>query len=318
MFIPALGFSAFAQAETSAKGHGIVSVFYSRNTSDERFDFNGDRTRLTPTGGGDLTTDLFTIQSAYGVTDRLEVEVLIPVVLNSEVQTVGISSSNLLERRQADASGIANARFNVRYNLVREPFFLTARFGVKTRANSTDLQRTQSPILTPIDEGTTDYELAGQLSRQFGRVKIGGEAGVRFRGDQDDAVIDADVTSRRRVTISPANEFIYRFQASYSLSRRFAVSLLGDGTVQGDYDAPFRTIVVGDDFRIRTVGTQNAPPNVTPDFRRQTGRRLLKLGPFASFSVTPRTVITGGVQFAADGRNAPTGSFFSIGISRFF
>ncbi len=310
----------FAQAETSQKGRGLASIYFSRNATDERFDFNGDRTRLTPAGSrnGTLTTSLLTFQAAYGITSRLELEILVPVVLNSEVRTVGVSAQNLIEPRRAEASGIANARVNVRYNLVREPLFLTARFGFKSRANSTDLQRTQSPVLSPIDEGTNDYEFAGQISRRFGKFGIGGEAGVRIRGDQTDAVVDADPASRRRVTVSPANEFIYNFRASYAVNRRFSLSLLADGVAQGDYDAPFRTVFVGDGFTPRTAGAIGAPTGVTPDFRRQTGRQLFKLGPFASVSVTPRTVITGGVQFAAAGRNAPTGAFFTVGVSRFF
>lgn len=318
----AAGFSstAFGQAETSLKGHGIVSVFFSRSTADERFDFNGNRTRITPVGvpNGSLTTSTFTIQGAYGLTNRLEIEVLIPVVLNSEVRTVGLGMNNQITPRRAEASGIASSRFNVRYSLVREPFFLTARFGVKTSANSRELQQTQSPILTPIDEGTTDYELAGQISRRFGRFRIGGEAGIRFRGDQSDAVIDNDPASRRRVTVSPGNEFIYNFQVSYSVHRRLTVSLLGDGLSQGSYNAPFRTILVGNGFLPRTVGTIGAPSGVTPDFREQTGRRLFKIGPFANFAVTPKTFITGGVQFAANGRNTPAGTFFSVGLSRTF
>lgn len=320
LFLLALNGVSFAQAETSQKGHGLASIFFSRNTTDERFDFNGDRTRLTPAGSrnGTLTTSTLTFQAAYGITNRLEVEVLIPVVLNSEVRTVGLNAQNLIEPRRAEASGIASTRVNVRYNLVREPFFLTARFGFKSSANSKDLQQTQSPVLSPVDEGTNDYEFAGQISRRFGRFKIGGEAGIRIRGDQSDAVVDNDPASRRRVTVSPANEFIYNFQASYSVSRRFSLSLLADGVAQGNYDTPFRTVFIGDGFTTRTVGTIGAPTGTTPDFRRQTGRQLFKLGPFANLSVTPRTVITGGVQFAAAGRNAPSGTFFTVGVSRFF
>lgn len=311
---------SFAQAETSQKGHGLASIYFSRNTTDERYDFNGDRTRLTPTGTptGALINNSLTFQAAYGITNRLEVEVLIPIVLKSEVRTVGLSAQNLIEPRRAEASGIASARVNVRYNLVREPFFLTARFGFKSSANSKELQQTQSPVLSPIDEGTNDFEFAGQISRRFGKFKIGGEAGIRIRGDQTDAVVDNDPASRRRVTVSPSNEFIFNVQASYSVTRRFSLLLLADGVAQGDYDAPFRTVFIGDGFTTRTVGATGVPTSVTPDIRRQTGRQLFKLGPFASVSVTPRTVITGGVQFAAAGRNAPAGTFFTIGVSRFF
>ncbi len=311
---------ALGQAETTPRGHGFGSLFFVRHSSTGRFDFDGQRTRLTPPGqpDGRLMTSLFMAQGVYGLTDRLEVEVLVPVVLTSEVRTVGLNPAGEIVPRRAEASGIANARFNVRYNFRREPFFVTARFGVKTKANSTRLQQTQSPILSPIDEGTTDIELAGQLSRRWGRFRLGGEAGLRLRGNQTDAVVNPDPTARQRVVVSPANEFIYSLRASYQATRRISLFLLADGLTQGSYDAPFRTVFLGDSFTQRTVGTRDIPPGATPDLERQTGRRLFKLGPFASFAITPRTILTGGLQFAAAGRNTPTGTFVTVGISRFF
>jgi hypothetical protein len=311
---------ALGQAETTPRGHGFGSLFFSRHSSTERFDFNGQRTRLTLPGqpDGRLLTSLFMIQGVYGLTDRLEAEVLVPIVLTSEIRTVGLTPTGEIVPRRAAASGIANARFNIRYNFRREPFFVTARFGLKTRANSTRLQQTQSPILAPIDEGTTDIELAGQLSRRWGRFRLGGEAGLRLRGNQTDAGVNPDPASRQRVNVSPANEFIYSLRAGYQATRRISLFLLADGLAQGSYDAPFRTVFLGNDFTPRTVGTRNPPPGVVPDLQRQTGRRLFKLGPFASFAVTPRTILTGGIQFAVAGQNTPTGTFVTVGISRLF
>lgn len=318
--------SVWAQAETLPKGRGIFSVFYTRSDTEKRFDFLGDRVRVIPPAGPDFRgttkTNLLSFDVAYGITDRLEAHVTIPYA-NSELASIGRDGRVIKDPPEfsPSASALSNVRFGVRYNLVNEPFYLTAKFDVKLPANSTDLQRGFAGTTLPIDEGQTDFDITGQISKSFivkdRTLRIGGEAGIRLRKAQKDGAIDA--FTNEVLPIDPANEFIYNFQVNYSLFSRLSLTLAGNGIEQGNFDVPFRTIRVGNDGIVKTVGTQGAlPPGFKPDFDQQTGRRIFAIGPLANFSITPRTIVTGGVLFAVDGRNYPAGQFWILGLSRVF
>lgn len=315
-----------AQAETLPRNHWIFSVFYTRSDTESRFDFLGDRVRVVPPGGplfsGFTRTDVVSFDVAYGITDRLEAHLTIPYA-SSEIATVGAD-----RRRHPDAtlspsaSGLSNVRFGIRYNFYRnDRTFLTARVDVKTPANSTDLQRAFAGTTLPVDEGQTDFDVTGQVSRTFTlkdrALRIGGEAGVRLRLEQKSGALD--FFTGETLSVKPANEFIYNFQASYQVHRRVGLMLAGNGIEQGDYEVPFRTIRVGENGEVKTVGTQGQiPPGFRPDFEKQTGRRIFSLGPLVNLSVTPRTIVTGGLLFAVTGRNYPAGQFWVLGLSRFF
>ncbi len=315
-----------AQAETLPRNHWVFSVFYTRSDTEKRFDFLGERVRVVPPGGplftGFTRTDVVSFDVAYGITDRLEAHVTIPYA-SSEIATVGVQGRKHPDATLSPAaSGISNVRFGVRYNFYRnDRTFVTARFDVKTPANSTDLQKAFAGTTLPVDEGQTDFDLTGQVSRTFtlkGRgLRLGGEAGVRIRLEQQNGALD--FFTGETLPVKPANEFIYNFQASYQLHQRISLIISGNGIEQGDYDVPFRTIRVGEDGEVKTVGTRGqVPSGFRPDFEKQTGRRIFSLGPIVNLSVKPRTIVTGGVLFTVSGRNYPAGQFWVLGLSRFF
>jgi hypothetical protein len=319
------GSRVLAQAETLPKGRGIVSAFYTRSSTETRFDFLGDRTRVIPPAGPDFRgftrTNVLSLDLAYGITRRLEAHVTIPII-NSRLASVAADGKIIESPDQSpNETGIGNIRFGIRYNFVSEPFFLTAKVDIKTPASAANLEKAFSGTTLPIDEGQTDIDLTGQISKNFmlfnRSLRVGGEAGIRLRRTQKDGALDT--FTNESLPVSPANEFIYNFQVNYGLIRRVSLTLAGNGIVQRDYDVPFRFIRVGENGDIKTVGTQgNLPTGLKPDFEKQTGRRIFSLGPLVNFSVTPRTIITGGVLFAVSGRNFPAGQFLILGISRLF
>jgi hypothetical protein len=315
----------FAQAETLPKNRGIVSVFYTRSSTGKRFDFLGDRVRVVPPAGpdfrGSTRTNILSIDLAYGITDRLEAHVTIPIV-NTRLSSIGADGKILDNVDQSpNESGVGNIRFGIRYNLMSEPFHLTAKVDIKTPASAAELEKAFSGTTLPIDEGQMDIDLTGQISKDlilFNRsLRIGGEAGVRLRRTQKEGALDT--FSNRSLPVSPANEFIYNFQATYGLYKRLSVTLSGNGIIQGDFDVPFRFIRVGGDGELRTVGTEgDLPPGLKPDFEKQTGRRIFALGPLVNVKLSQRTIATGGLLFTVAGRNYPAGQFLILGVSRFF
>jgi hypothetical protein len=317
--------TAFAQGETLQKGEGIVSFFYIRSATEKRFDFLGDRTRVIPPGGpefrGKSATNVYSFDVAYGLTNRLEIHATVPLV-QTGVRSIDANGEVLNNPDQSPRiAGVGNVRFGVRYNLVSEPFFLTAKFDVKTPRDSGDLEKLFNGTTLPVEEGQTDFDLTGQISKGyslFGRsLRVGGEAGVRIRRTQKEGALDT--FTREKLPVSPANVFIYSFRVGYGLFRRLAVSLVGDGIRQGNYDAPFHFTRVGPNGELKTVGTQGSlPQGFRPDFAQQTGRRIFSLGPLSSVYLTPRTVVTSGVMFAVSGRNYPAGRFWIFGVSRSF
>jgi hypothetical protein len=317
--------SAFAQGEVLQKGEGVVSFFFIRSSTDRRFDFTGARVRVIPPAGvefrGRSETNVFSFDVAYGLTSRLEVHATVPLVQTS-VKSIDAQGRALSNSEQSPRiSGVGNVRFGFRYSFVSEPFFLTAKFDVKTPRDSGDLEKLFNGTTLPVEEGQTDFDITGQISKGyslFGRgLRVGGEAGIRIRRTQKEGALDT--FTREKLPVSPANEFIYSFRVGYGLLPRLSVSLIGDGIRQGDYDAPFHFTRIGPNGNLKTVGTQGSlPPGFKPDFEKQSGRRIFSLGPLASVFVTPRTVITGGVMFAVSGQNYPAGRFWILGVSRSF
>jgi hypothetical protein len=315
----------WAQGETLPRGEGVVSVFYVRSNTAKHFDFLGQRTRIIPPAGADFRgtaeTNLVSLDVAYGLTNRLEVHVTVPYA-QSKVTSLDQQGQVLNNANQSPSNrGLSNVRFGVRYNFVSEPYFLTAKFDVKTAASTPDPERLFNGTSLPIQEGQTDFDLVGEFSKSFTvanrGLRIGGEAGIRLRRTQKDGALDTFTIEK--LPVSPANEFIYGFRVSYGLWPRVSVSLAGDGLRQGNYDVPFRFTRVGENGEVKTVGTQgNLPPGFQPDFPQQTGRRIFSLGPLANVNLTSRLAITGGVLFTVAGRNYPAGQFWVLGVSRFF
>ncbi|MBL8149678.1 MAG: hypothetical protein JNN15_07100 [Blastocatellia bacterium] len=316
--------TVFAQAETLSKGRSIFSVFYTRSDTETRFDFLGERVRVIPAAGpdfrGSTRSDIISFDYAYGITDRLEIHVTVPYA-DIEFASIDRNGTKVKEFSPSEAA-ISNTRFGLRYNLVRKDnFFVTAKFDVKAPASSSELQRGLSGTTLPIDEGQTDFDITGQVSRRFivgnRLLRVGAEAGIRLRREQSDGATDA--FTNETLPVDPANEFIYNFQVNYSLLRRLSLGLVGNGIEQGDFRVPFRTIRVGNDGEVKTVGTQGSlPPGFKPDFEKQSGRRIFSLGPIANLSVTAKTTFTAGVLFTVSGRNFPAGQYLVFGVSRVF
>ncbi|MEW6736010.1 MAG: hypothetical protein AB1489_32245 [Acidobacteriota bacterium] len=317
--------TARGQAETLPPGRGVVSTFYTRSDTATRFDFLGNRVRVVPPAGfsflGNTKTDILSIDISYGITRRLEAHLTIPIARSQAISRD--SSGKILSDSQFSPidTGIGNMRFGVRYNIVSEPFFLTAKADIKLSAGSADVQKLFDGTTLPIAEGQNDLDLTGQISKSvtvFNRsLRIGGEAGVRLRGKEQKGALDT--FTNRTLPVKPGNEFIYNFQINYNVMRRLSLILSGDGIIQRNYDVPFRFIIVGKKDELKTVGTKgDIPPGFKSDYEKQTGRRIFALGPLASLIITPRTSITAGVLFTVAGRNYPAGQFYVIGISRFF
>lgn len=317
---------AFAQGEVLQKGEGIASFVFVRSATEKRFDFLGQRARVIPPAGpefrGAAETNVYSFDVAYGLTNRLEVHLTIPFAQTRQASR-DASGKLLSDPTQSPReAGLSNVRFGVRYNFVSEPFFLTAKFDVKTPAGGTpDLEKLFNGTTLPVDEGQTDYDLTAQASKGFTLfnrgARIGGEAGIRFRRPQKEGALDP--FTKEKLPLNYANEFLYGFRFSYGLTPRVSVSLSGDGLTQGSYNVPFRFTRVGNDGQLKTVGTQGAvPPGFKPDFEKQSGRKIFSLGPLVNVFVTPRTAITGGVLFAVAGRNYPAGQYWIFGVSRSF
>ncbi len=316
---------AWAQAETLPRNKGIVSVVYVRSDTETRFDFLGDRVRVIPPAGsefrGSTTTDIISTDVAFGITNPLEAHINIPF---ARVQGESIGADGRVIKNPAQSPsevGLSNVRFGVRYNIVSEPFVLTAKFDIKTPASAADVEKAFNGTALPVQEGQVDFDLTGQASKRvllFNRsFRLDGEAGVRFRRTQKDGALDT--FTGETLPISPAKEFIYNFRITYAITRRLSLTLAGDGIEQGDFKVPFRFIRVGENGDLKTVGTQGSiPPGFNSDFEEQTGRRIFSLGPVASVAVTGRTTIFGGLLFTVSGRNYPAGQFLVLGVSRAF
>ncbi len=316
---------ALGQAETLPRGRGLASVFYTRSNTDRRFDFLGDRVRVVPPGGptqrGFTRTDFVTFDVAYGLTRRLETHVSVPVVATL-FGTRGPDGRTLPGQENSPSSTSAgNVRFGLRYNLIDRPFFLTVKADAKAPTSTSDLQQALAGVSLPVNEGQWDLDLAGQASRTFlvgdRELRVGGEAGFRYRFAQRQGAIDT--FTNQVLPIKFGNEFVYTFQATYSVWSKVSLTVSGNGIRQRDYDVPFRFIAVGAEGDPKTVGTLGGlPPGFVPDFTKQTGRRIFSLGPLATVTVTPRTFVTGGVYFNVAGRNFPAGRFLVLGVSRVF
>lgn len=323
----------YAQAETLPQGRGVVSFFYTRSDTETRFDFLGNRVRVIPPAGPDFQgftkTDIFSIDAAYGITRRLEVHVALPLV-RTQVASVGRDGRVIQDpsdlgpndpRLSPRAAGVGNVRFGLRYNLISEPLFVTAKFDVKIPASASEIEKAFSGATLPIDEGQYDFDITGQVSKSFTvadrSLRVGGEAGVRLRRAQKAGAVDT--FTNEVLPVSPGNEFIYNFQATYGIVRRLSAGVAGSGILQADFDVPFRFIRVGNNGDLKTVGNNGSlPPGFKPDFEKQTGRQIFSIGPIVNFSVTRKTIVTGSIQFAAAGRNYPAGQFYTIGVSRLF
>jgi len=310
---------AFGQAEVIPQGHGIASLTYIRSDTGTRFDFLGARDRVIPQAGplftGRAITDVISFDTAWGILKHLDAHVTIPYAFSSQpsIDTAG----NILPNSPS-SSGLSNIRLGARYNLLQNPFFLTAKVDIKLPASTPNLEELFNGVTLPIREGQTDIDLSGQLSKtvQIGErsFSVGGELGYRVRATQSKGALDT--FTGVGLPVKPGNEIIYNFRAAYHLTSRFALLLNADGIEEADYNVPFRFTRLGPNGDLRTVGTQNSPDGFVPDYPKQTGRRIFTLGPLASFSLNRRTFISGGLLFAVTGRNFPAGQFFVVGVSR--
>ena len=315
---------AFAQAEVIPPGHGVASLVYVRSDTGARFDFLGDRDRVIPSAGplftGRAVTDVLTLDIAYGVLPRLEAHVSIPYALTSQ-PSIGADGKTISGREQSpSSSGLGNIRFGARYNLISRPVYLTAKVDIKAPASTPDLEQLFNGVTLPIREGQTDVDLSGQIGRTFSvherAFSVGGELGYRVRFTQQNGALDT--FTRGSLPVKPGNEVIYNLRLGYRVMSRLTLLLNGDGIEESDYDVPFRFTRIGNDGFLRTVGTQGAASGFTPDYPKQTGRRIFTLGPLASIGLNRRASISGGVLFAALGQNFPAGKFWVLSLSRVF
>lgn len=313
-----------AQADVIPPGHGVASFVYVRSDTGTRFDFLGARDRVIPSAGplftGRAVTDVLTLDIAYGVLKHLEAHVGIPYAFSSQ-PSIGADGKVIAGREQSpSSSGLGNIRFGARYNLVSRPVSITAKVDIKVPASTPDLEQLFNGVTLPVREGQTDVDFSGQVSKAFSvrehAFSVGGEAGYRVRFAQKDGALDT--FTRGSLPVKPGNEVIYNLRFAYRATSRLTLLLNGDGIEENDYNVPFRFTRIGNDGILRTVGTQGSPSGFIPDYPKQTGRRIFTLGPLASIALNRRTSISGGVLFAALGRNFPAGKFWVFGVSRVF
>lgn len=314
---------AFAQADVIPQGHAVASLNYIRSDTDSRFDFLGEHVRVIPPAGplfqGRALTNVLALDLAYGMWRKVDVHVTVPLAFSSQPSVQADGSTIRGQEASPSSAGLSNVRVGARYNFFTKPFSLTFKFDVKLPASVPDLEAQFNGTTLPIREGQTDYDFSGQASRSFQvgdrALMIGGEAGYRYRSRQAKGALDT--FTRAALAVKPGDELIYNFRVTYALLRRVTASLNADGIAGADFSVPFRFTRVGDDGSLRTVGTQGSvPPGFTPDYLKQSGRRIFSLGPMTNIRVTRRTYIGGGVLFALAGRNYPAGRFYVLGITR--
>jgi hypothetical protein len=312
----------FAQAEVIPPGHGVVSFVYIRSDTGRRFDFLGDRDRVIPSAGplftGRAITDVLTLDISYGILPRLDAHVSIPYAFSSQPSIESNGSRIPNGQQSPSSSGISNIRFGARYNLVSKPLFVTAKIDIKAPASTPNLEELFNGVTLPIREGQTDIDLSGQFSKSLligeRPFSVGGELGYRIRTTQQKGALDTFTLGA--LPVKPGNEIIYNVRVSYRVLHRVSLLLNGDGIEENDFDVPFRFTRIGNDGLIRTVGTVAVPDGFTPDYPKQTGRRIFTLGPLLSIRLSRRTSVSGGVLFAVFGRNFPAGQFYVAGITR--
>lgn len=173
--------------------------------------FNTDAERTEFLNNGTSQVHGLVLEGAYGVTRRLMFSGSLPV-LWYELRDIYI--------RDAGRS-LGDVRVAARLRVMDKPFATAVEAGVKFPT-----AEIKNPSRAQVGEGQYDLELVGSMGKQvpFTGLRISLDAGYRWRRRNPDT------------GFKPGDEFIYRVEMGYELTRRFVVNTLVDGFEGGGWN----------------------------------------------------------------------------------
>jgi len=237
-------------------------------TRSQRF-FNTEAERTEFLNNGTSQVYGLVLEGAYGVTRRLMLSGSLPV-LWYELQDIYLRDTG---------RSLGDARVAARFHAMDRPFATAVEAGVKFPT-----AETKDPSRAQVGEGQYDFELVGSMGKQvpFTGLRISLDAGYRWRRRNPDT------------RFKPGDEFIYRVEMGYELTRRFAVNTLVDGFDGGGGNA-------------RAFGLS------VPAAR--TARRLTVLAPALTYRFNREVELHLSASLPLAGRQSYAGSLLVLGIS---
>lgn len=125
-------------------------------------------------GGGLKTTQLF-VEASFGLHERVELGLQLPIILNGEFVSDDVTDNS---------RGLGDLRFGTKVLIVPEPLVLSAAMDVKAPTGDFSIDAVQ----VPLGEGQWDVTFRGLVAKSFleGKLWAGGEAGYRIRTDNEE------------------------------------------------------------------------------------------------------------------------------------
>lgn len=137
----------------------------------------------------------------YGLTERLDIGVQIPVVQQN------FSSDTGLDRTD---EGLGDIRLLAKWRLLQEPVLFTLKSGVKMPTG----EFKNEDGLIPVGAGQWDFDFAGQIGRSFWPWPLYGNLDIGYRVRTINAEIDRD----------PGDEFFLNAELGYHITSKWLLT----------------------------------------------------------------------------------------------
>lgn len=276
--------NAYAGAWTLKRGQfWIKSSFYYQKTNERYYSRNtpcplnenctaaGQRVDFAFDGESRLTA--LYLEASYGLFNPLE--------LTLEVPYFNISFTDLADPERDNTTGIGDLRFGARYNFLSKPILST--FKVEAKAPTGFFNKDTEAV--PVGDGQWDLEFEGQFGKSLWPLPayVNLDLGYRFRFKPD-----AETS-----TLDPGDEFYFRGEAGYNLTRSFLLKVSLHG-------------LFGQKFKQTDLTIEDSE------------REILYIEPGFYWVVKGPLALESSVQISLSGKNFPAGQIYSFGVSYTF
>lgn len=273
--------NSYAGAWTLKRGQLLVKTsllyqkttdrYYSRNTpcpAGHNCTSSGQRVPF-PFDGESKVTAVY-LDLDYGLTDRLQLGVQIPYF--------DIEFEDLANPDRPKSTDIGDIRFGAKYRFFTNPIVST--IGIAAKAPTGFFNKDAEVV--PVGDGQWDLEFTGQFGRSLWPVRgyVNLDIGYRLRFTPD---IETS-------TLDPGNEFFFRGEGGYSVSKILLLKVVLSGLYGGKFLSEDLTIL-------------------------DSQREVLFLEPGIYLSITDNLAFESSVQFSLSGKNYTAGEVFNVGLS---
>jgi len=265
--VPALGADALAQAWVPARGEGSVSVAF------QTMKVTKHLAATVSVPAGDIDTNVVLTDVTFGLTDRIAVDVALPLVSSKYTGAFAHPGTDIDDGSYR--TSFTDVRFALRYNLVREGVVITPYIGSVIPSNNYAYYGHAAPgqQLNEVQIGVYGAKL---LERGLPGLFISGRYGFGFV---------------ERVLDISHNRSLGNLEVGYFFNSRFrAFTMANAGLTHGGIDFP-------------ATGLPGLPPEYRQNHDQIQRVNFLDLGVGAAFSIHDSLDVFGSFSKMAAGRN---------------